>query len=101
MVTLVRLVASENDGLGYITYVFENLEEYAIKCSKYIMAIRYPNWEHKELHLGDEGYLHWEEIRAGVDKWFNGKEMVPYNYNTIQFLKFVQKPQDVDNKFIM
>ena len=94
MVTLCKLVAKEIDSLGYITYVFENLEEYAIEISKYVFCIRYPNWDHRNLELGDVGYLNYQEIRAGVDKWFNGTEMVPYNYNSVQFIKFIAKPED-------
>lgn len=100
MIALVQLVASEIDSLGYITYVFKRLEDYT-DLTKYIMAIQYPNWDHKKLELGDIGYLHYEEIRAGIDKWFDGTQMVPYNYNTIQFIKFVYKPEDKDHKYIM
>lgn len=101
MIALTKLIASERDNLGYVTYVFECLEDYMIAQSKYIMCIRYPNWDHKKLEIGDVGYLHCEEIRAGVDKWFNGSEMVPYNYNTVQFIKFIYKPADEDHKYIM
>lgn len=100
MTALVRLIASETDSLGYITYVFQRLEDYTAS-SKYIMCIRYPNWEHKKLRLGDEGFLHFEEIRAGIDKWYDGKQMVPYNYNSIQFIKFVYKPEDEECKYVM
>ena len=101
MITLCKLVAQEIDSLGYTTYVFENLEEYAIKQSKYIFCIRYPNWDHKKLKLGDVGFVHCEEIRAGVDKWYDGTKMVPYNYNTVQFIKFVYKPKEEDHKYVM
>lgn len=100
MIALVRLIASEVDSLGYTTYVFRNLEDCAAS-SKYIMCIRYPNWDHKKLRIGDEGYVHCEEIRAGVDKWYNGKEMVPYNYNSVQFIKFVYKPVEEERKYVM
>lgn len=101
MVTLCKLVAYDIDFFGYITYVFENLEEEVIKKTKYIMCIRYPNWNHKDLELEEVGYLHFEEIRAGVNKWFDGKEMIPYRYNTIQFIKFVDKPEKKDYEYIM
>lgn len=100
MIALVKLVASEIEPLGYITYVFQQLED-CTQSSKYIMCIRYPHWDHKDLKLGDVGYVHCEEIRAGVDKWFDGKQMVPYNYNTVQFIKFVYKPVDEECKFVM
>lgn len=101
MITLCKLVAQETDSLGYTTYVFENLEEPAIKWSKYIFCIRYPNWDQKKLRIGDVGFVHCEEIRAGVDKWYDGTKMVPYNYNTVQFIKFVYKPEEEDHKYVM
>lgn len=101
MVALVKLIENEKDSLGYITYVFECLEDYMIAQTKYIMAVRYPNWDHKMLKIGDIGYLHYVEIRAGIDKWFNGKEMVPYNYDTIQFIKFIYKTENKDHQYIM
>ncbi len=101
MVSLCKLVAKQIDCFGYITYVFENLEEYMIKETKYIMCIRYPNWEHKDLELEEVGYLQFEEIRAGIDKWFDGEKMIPYRYNAIQFIKFVDKPEEKDYKYVM
>lgn len=100
MVVLAKLVASETDSLGYITYVFKNLED-CTELSKYVMMVRFPNWDAKPLKLGDTGYVQFEEIRAGIDKWFDGKQMVPYNYNTVQFIKFVYKPEDTENQYIM
>lgn len=100
MVLLVKLVASQEDLYGYITYVFRNLES-ENEFTKYIMCVRYPNWEGKLLQLGDEGYLHFEEVRAGIDKWFNGEQMIPYNYDAIQFMKFVPKPIEEDYKYVM
>lgn len=101
MITLCKLVAMDEDSLGYINYVFENLEEDVIKWSKYILATRFPNWETKKVNLGDVGYLQFEEIRAGVDKWFDGQQMIPYNYNMIQFIKFIERPKEEDNEYRM
>lgn len=101
MIALVKLVARYKDPLNYITYVFECLEEYMIKETKYIMCVRFPNWQAKALKLGDVGYLHFEEIQAGVDKWFDGKNFIPYNYNMVQFIQFVEKPSEEDHKYIM
>lgn len=101
MTALVKLVASRKDGLDYIIYVFECLEEYMIKQSKYIMCTRYPNWDAPTIGIGDIGYVEFQEIRAGIDHWWNGEKMVPYEYNTIQFLKFIDKPENVDNKYVM
>lgn len=101
MTVLACLVAKESDTLGYITYVFECLDKEIITETKYIMCTRYPNWNHRNIDIGEIGYLNFIEIRAGIDKWFDGTKMIPYNYNNIQFIKFVQKPQKESHKFIM
>ena len=101
MVALVRLVAKTTDYMDYTTYVFKCLEDCMIKKTPYIMCTRWPNWEHKNINIGEIGYLEFVEIRAGVDKWFNGKDFIPYNFNNIQFIRFVQKPEKEDIEYIM
>ena len=102
MTILARLVAKEVDTLGYVTYVFECLDEEILKDTKYVMCTRYPNWNQLMIDVDEVGYLSFFEIRAGVDKWFDGEKMIPYNYSGIQFDKFVSKPKEKDkNKYIM
>lgn len=101
MVALVKLVAISEDMFGYITYVFECLEEYMIKQTKYIMTTRWPNWEHRLIEINEIGYLNFKEIRAGIDTWWDGTQMVPFKYDTVQFIKFVEKPEQVDHKYVM
>lgn len=101
MTVLTCLVAKEVDTLGYVTYVFECLDNNVIEGSKYIMCTRYPNWNHRKIDIGEVGYLNFVEIRAGIDKWFDGKDMVPYNYNGIQFIKFVRKSEPQEHEYIM
>ena len=89
-----KLIAKETCPLGYTTYVFESLDDKQDQflLSKYLMCIRFPNWDHRNLELQEEGFLSYKINMEGVDKWFNGKEMVPYIYTNIQFLKFINKP---------
>lgn len=101
MTVLAQLVAKESDTMGYITYVFECLEEDIIKETRYIMCTRFPNWEHRNIDIGEIGYLNFFEIQAGIDKWFNGTDMIPYRYNCIQFIKFVSKPKKSNQEYIM
>ncbi len=101
MTILAKLVASEEDGLGYITYVFECLEEDVIAETRYVMCKRFPNWDHRKIEIGEVGYLSFFEIKAGVDTWFNGIKMIPYRYSDIQFIKFIEKPKDQEHKFII
>lgn len=101
MVALVKLIATKSDTMGYTTYVFECLDVEIRRQTKYLMMVRYPNWNEDTLFLGDIGYVHYEEIQAGIDKWWDGTKMVPYNYNAIQFIKFVLKEEKEDHKYIM
>ena len=100
MTILAKLLANELDILGYETYVFECLEEIR-KDTKYLMCTKFPNWESKKINIGDIGFLSFIEIRAGVDKWFDGNQMIPYKYNNVQFLKFIKKPEEKLHKFVM
>lgn len=100
MTVLAQLVASDTDNLGYITYVFKRLDELA-KEAQYVMCVRYPNWNHRRINLGEKGFLSVLEVKAGEDKWFNGKEMIPYNYNAIQFLKFITMPETLSQEYVM
>lgn len=100
MVALAQLVADHLDSFGYITYVFKCLDNLA-KETPYIMCTRYPNWDHRTLSIGEKGYLSFEEIRAGVDTWFNGTTMVPYKYDGVHFIKFVDIPSSEDSNYIM
>lgn len=100
-VVLAQLVAKSVEPGGYITYVFLITEQPVIDKlkTKYIMCTQFPNWDHKEIQLGEEGYLQYQEIIAGKDQWYNGKGMVYYRYNMIQFLKFVPKPTSKEFKY--
>lgn len=82
-----KLVAREVDPLGYVTYVFEtpDLE------SKYLMCVQFKNWDHRLLQIGEVGYVTYREIIAGMDKWFDGNDFIPYRYDNIQFIKFIPK----------
>lgn len=86
---LAKLVAKSEDVDGYITYVFTDLDS-----KEYLMCVQFPRWEHRSLRLGEIGYLEYKEIRAGMDKWYDGEKMIPYNYTNIQFIKFISKPAE-------
>lgn len=101
MTVLAKLVASEEGALGYITYVFECLDADVIKETRYIMCTRYPNWDHRRIEIGEIGFLNFFEIKAGIDKWFDGTKLVPYRYSNIQFMKFIEKPVEKSHKFTM
>jgi len=90
-----KLVAKEHDLGGYTTYVFQNLDEKNI-YDKYLMCTRWPNWEHRNLNLGENGYLTYKEVVAGIDTWYDGTSFIPYNYTNIIFIKFVKESDNYD-----
>lgn len=85
-----ELVATQEDCNGYINYVFKVEECNLLKC-KYITCVRYPNWECKYLTIGCKGYIQVETRKAGIDTWFDGSKLIPYNYDNVQFMKFIDK----------
>lgn len=99
MTILAKLVASANEASGYIIYVFECLEDDVSIRTRYVMCSRPPNWDHRSIEIGEIGYLQYKKAYAGIDKWFDGQTMVPYRYDGIYFLKFVEKPKEKSHKF--
>lgn len=97
MTIYCKLVALEEETLGYITYVFECLEPDATFGHRYVMTTRWPNWQHKYLELGEIGYLTYKEVVAGVDTWYDGDTFIPYNYSNIIFIKFIEKEEKIDD----
>lgn len=92
-----KLVAKQSDGLGYINYIFEDLE-FQDYDYKYLMCIQFPNWNQATIDLEEIGYLTVKYVREGIDKWYDGNELVTYKYTNIIFLKFVpEKKKTVIN----
>ena len=74
-----ELLLAERDLMGYITYVFKCLENNVPFGHTYTMVTRLPNWNHRELDIGEIGYLTYKEVTAGEDKWYNqteGKDII-------------------------
>lgn len=83
-----QLLAEQTDFAGYITYVFKNLD-----AEEYIMCVRFPNWEQVDFNIGDKGFVHVRFVIGGEDKWFDGRNFIPYNYTNVIFMKFLlEKP---------
>ena len=95
MITVkTKVLAIEEDPFGYLTYVFE-IDKRPIE---YLMCTQFPNWDHRPLSLGEEGYLSYQENKAGIDKWFDGNGFRIYNYDTTQFIKFISLPKTNEDK---
>lgn len=85
------------DDCGYITYVFENIEATTI-FDKYLMCVRFPNWNCPHLKKGDIGFVKYKPVVAGVDKWYDDitNTFIPYKFTDIHFINFVfdKPPED-------
>jgi hypothetical protein len=88
----VKFVAEYTDGMGYTTYVFERYE-YPTEDDRFVMCVRFPNWDQPMFSLGDEGYLNVRFVEAGIDKWFDGKDFNTYKYTNVIFMKFIRKKE--------
>ena len=97
-----QLVAKEHDLLDYTTYVFKCLESDVPFGHKYCMMTRCPNWNHRDIDIGEIGYVEYEEVKAG-DNWYNPqtKTYVPYNYTNIYFIKFVKEVDSSKKDILM
>ena len=102
MTTYSQLIASEDDLMGYTTYVFKSLETDVPFGKRYLMLTRCPNRDAKPINIGDIGYVTYEYEEAGKDKWYCKEtgQIIPYNYTNIYFKKFVKK-EDNSNKDII
>lgn len=95
-----KLCVSCPEMLGYKTLIFEDLE-YKDSDYKYIACVRFPNWSQSPIKVGDEGFLQVKYITAGKDKWFDGKEFIPYKCTNIQFLKFIKLQKKDSSELIL
>lgn len=75
---------------GYIIYVFQNLDSKTWD-TKYIMTVRFPNWNSPLLQVGDKGFLKYKEVEAGKTTWWdnNNQTNVVYKYDNIIFEDFI------------
>ena len=91
----VQLKVQYDEGLGYKSYVFENLN-YQDYDYQFITAVRFPNWESPPIKDGEIGYVVLRYVREGIDQWYNGEELVFFNDTNIIFMKFIPEKPAVD-----
>lgn len=91
----VKLITEQDEIGGYKVYVFENLD-YTDWYDKYIMCVRYPNWDAPDIKIDEEGYLSFTEIIPG-NQYFNVKtrQTDVFLYSHIRFNKFVRLKEKV------
>ena len=87
-----KLIASSTNVFGYTTYIFELLDQSDIDIWKYrhISCTRYPNWQCRQLKIGDTGFVEINIVKAGIDTWYDGENLIPYKKDANQFIKFIE-----------
>lgn len=96
-----QLVAKEIDLLNYTTVVFKSIEPAPFGYN-YLMCIIYPNWESRIPEIGETGYLNYKECKAG-DTWYDNQtgKFIPYKFNNLQFIKFVEEKDNLKKDIII
>lgn len=91
-----------NNGTGYVNYVFENLE-FQDYDFHYITAVRFPNWDCKNIKVGERGYVVVKYVQEGKDEWYNKetKEFNKYLDTNIIFLKFIPEKPEIETTEII
>ena len=103
MITIhAQLIDGEVREMGYIIYVFKNLEPSDPK-EVYKLVTRWPNWNHRDLKLGEIGYLTYNDVESGRTEWYNPntKTMELYRTRACEFISFIAEKKTDEQEYIM
>lgn len=97
------MVAKEVDLLEYQTLVFQLLEGNPPFGHTYCMVTVFPNWESKIPELLEIGYLEYDEVEGGIDKYYDRvkNSMEVYNFSNLIFKRFVKEQDNSTKKEII
>ena len=87
-----KLEVLYEDLCGYTTYVFRDLES-----DRYIMCVKFPNWNQSVINIGDTGFLRVRYVEEGKDEWYDGTDLIKYKNTDIIFLKFVHEKSKIND----
>lgn len=95
-ICVIATLVARRESNGYITYVFK------VSFDKYIMCTRLPNWHGQNIEIGQEGYMTYSFIQAGIDKWYNAEKdrFENYVYSANYFTDFVPISHVIDGNTI-
>ena len=74
----------------YTVYVFENLDT-KNDSGRFIMTTKCPNWNGSDIDLYQEGFLSYQKVVGGVDKWYDpvSEQFYYYKHTANYFSDFV------------
>lgn len=83
----------------YTVYVFKNLDEPNNSLLRYFTLTKLPNWNCKDLQIGDIGYVECEYVTAG-DTYFQAStgNTETYNYTVCYLINFIEKQEQIKTK---
>ena len=83
--------------------MFELLDDCDIETWKYrhLTCVRYPNWQCRQLNIGDVGFVEVNIVKAGIDTWYDGIRQVPYKNSAKQFLRFIEKGEHETGEYTL
>lgn len=89
-------MALKQDG-SYTVYVFQDLTN-----DEFIMCSRCPNWQGDLPQLMQEGFLHYRDVVAGRDTYFDSSsgEFIAYQYTNTYFQDFVPITHVLRNGYV-
>ena len=81
---------------GYKTVTLE-------KSKVYKLVTRWPNWNHRDLKLGEIGYLTYNDVESGRTEWYNPntKTMELYRTTACEFISFIAEKKTDEQEYIM
>lgn len=87
-----KLIAERQS--AYTVYVFQNTE-----TGDYIMCTRLPNWQTPEVFLNEEGFLQFQEVKAGEEYYDISQEKnIKYLYSNVYFKNFIKKSEFLNSE---
>lgn len=103
MTFLGELVAIQYDPMGYVYYVFKLINDVSKKIhqAEFISCVRFPNWIHRDLKIGDCGYVVLNKVKAGIDTWYDGTNLNYYKYDHDQFMKLIPTGESKTEEYIL
>ena len=90
-----QLEVMYEDMFGYITYVFKEVDS-----DRYVMCVRFPNWNQSVINIGDSGFLKVRYVEEGKDEWFDGTNFIKYKNTDVIFLKFIHEKSKINDIII-
>ncbi len=83
----------------YTLYVFKNLDEQNNSLLRYITVTKLPNWNCRDLKVGDIGYVECDYVNAG-DSYYQVStgNTETYQYTVCYLINFIEKQEIITTK---